>query len=150
MKTGIIYYSKHHGNTKKLLDAIQKADQTVTLIDVTEVSDADLSGYDRIGLASGIYYNEFAKQVISFAEAHLPENKEVFFIYTHGAPAGRFLNGIRQVTRKNTAGSWVNLAVLDLIPLVRSNWLAELPKAIRTKKKSMRQWIFIGCCKNSL
>ena len=76
MKTAIIYYSKHHGNTKKLLDAIQKADQTVTLIDVTEVSDADLSGYDRIGLASGIYYNEFAKQVKAFAEAHLPENKE--------------------------------------------------------------------------
>ena len=100
MKTAIIYYSKHHGNTKKLLDAIQKADQTVTLIDVTEASDADLSGYDRIGMASGIYYNEFAKQVKSFAEAHLPENKEVFFIYTHGAPAGRFLNGIRQVTEK--------------------------------------------------
>ena len=88
MKTAIIYYSKHHGNTKKLLKKKKKADQTVTLIDVTEVSDADLSGYDRIGLASGIYYNEFAKQVISFAEAHLPENKEVFYIYTHGFAPG--------------------------------------------------------------
>ena len=100
MKTAIIYYSRHHGNTKKLLDAITKADQTVMLIDVTEVSDADLSGYDCIGLASGIYYNNFARQILSFAEEHLPENKAVFFLYTHGAPAGKFLHGIRSVTEK--------------------------------------------------
>ena len=35
MKTAIVYYSKHHGNTKKLLDAIA-AENEVTLIDVTE------------------------------------------------------------------------------------------------------------------
>ena len=34
MSTAIIYYSKHHGNTKKLLDAIA-AKYEVTLIDVT-------------------------------------------------------------------------------------------------------------------
>lgn len=55
MKTAIVYYSKHHGNTKKLIDAIAAADSTVSLIDVTENPDADLSGYDRIGFASGIY-----------------------------------------------------------------------------------------------
>ena len=35
MKTVIVYYSKHHGNTKKLLDVIAGADPTVVLIDVT-------------------------------------------------------------------------------------------------------------------
>ena len=54
MKTAIIYYSKHHGNTKKLLDAIAKADESVVLIDVTKEKYADLSSFDRIGLASGI------------------------------------------------------------------------------------------------
>ena len=34
MKTAIVYYSKHHGNTKKLLDAIVAA-ADVDLIDVT-------------------------------------------------------------------------------------------------------------------
>ena len=68
MKTAIVYYSKHHGNTKKLLDAIA-AENEVTLIDVTEQASADLSGYDRIGFASGIYYNSFAKQLLSFAQA---------------------------------------------------------------------------------
>lgn len=43
MKTAIVYYSKHHGNTKKLLDAIVAA-ADVDLIDVTADKDADLSG----------------------------------------------------------------------------------------------------------
>ena len=32
MKTAIVYYSQHHGNTKKLLDAICDMDLSVTLI----------------------------------------------------------------------------------------------------------------------
>ena len=99
MKTAIVYYSKHHGNTKKLLDAIAADDDLVKLIDVTEQPDADLSQYDRVGLASGIYFSSVAKQVSAFAEKHLPENKDVFYIYTHGAPVGGFLNGIRTVVK---------------------------------------------------
>ncbi len=96
MKTAIVYYSEHHGNTKKLLDAIV-ANNDVTMIDVTAQPSADLAEYDRIGFASGIYYSSFAKQILSFAEAHLPENKDVFYIYTHGAPKGAFLKAIREV-----------------------------------------------------
>ena len=98
MKTVILFYSKHHGNTKKLLDAIKEADPMVDLIDVTAAETVDLSGYDRIGIASGIYYTNLAKQVISYASDHLPEGKPVFFIYTHGAPTGGFLKGIREIT----------------------------------------------------
>ncbi len=100
MNTAIVYYSKHHGNTKKLLDAIAAEDGGVTLIDVTKRLDADLSSFDRIGLASGIYFSSFAKQIVAFAEARLPENREVFYIYTHGAPVGGFLRGIRAVAKK--------------------------------------------------
>ena len=67
MKTAIIYYSQHHGNTKKLLDAIAQKHE-VTLIDVTQTKECDLTEYDRVGLASGIYYAGFAKQLITFAE----------------------------------------------------------------------------------
>ena len=100
MNTAIVYYSKHHGNTKKLLDAIAEADESVVLIDVTKQKDADMSTYDRIGLASGMYFSAYAKQVVSFAEAHLPENKDVFYIYTHGAPVGGFLKDIRRVVKQ--------------------------------------------------
>ena len=99
MSTAIIYYSEHHGNTKKLLDAIAAASSDVELIDVTKEA-KDLSGFDRIGIASGIYFSNFAKQVLSYAEAQLPEGKPIFFIYTHGAPGGDFLKGIRGITEK--------------------------------------------------
>lgn len=97
MKTAIVYYSEHHGNTKKLLDAIA-ARHEVTLINVTKQPETDLSAYDRIGFASGIYYSSFAKQLVAYAQEHLPDGKEVFFIYTHGAPKGSFLTAIRRVT----------------------------------------------------
>ena len=100
MNTAIVFYSKHHGNTKKLLDAIKEANPALELIDVTNPHITDLSAYDRIGFASGIYYSSFAKQIIAYADRYLPEEKEVFFIYTHGAPKGGFLKGIRDVTEK--------------------------------------------------
>lgn len=99
MRTAIIYYSEHHGNTKKLLDAIAAADPEVVLIDAAVYGAADLYGFDRVGLASGIYYGNFAKQVIQFAWDNLPEGMPVFFIYTYGALMGNFLRGIREVTR---------------------------------------------------
>lgn len=84
MKTAIVYYSRHHENTKKLLDAIA-AQCDVTLIDVTANPEADLSGFDRIGFASGIYYSKFHKSLLQFARENLPQGKEVFFLYTYGA-----------------------------------------------------------------
>lgn len=71
MKVVIAYYSQHHGNTKKLLDAIQEMGD-VKLINVVECQEADLSGYDLIGLASGTYFGKFSKQVMEFARNNLP------------------------------------------------------------------------------
>jgi len=97
MKTAIVYYSKHHGNTKKLLDAIAKQGD-VTLIDVSESTDTDLSEYDLIGFASGIYYAKFHKTVLQFAEENLPHSKKVFFIYTYGKKKDSYTNAIQQIT----------------------------------------------------
>ena len=53
MKTIILYYSNHHGNTKKLVDAIQASDpENVEILDVTTAGPKDLSGYEWIGVAS--------------------------------------------------------------------------------------------------
>ena len=96
-KTAIAYYSKHQGNTKKLLDAIKKYDPEVKLIDVTEKHEADLTGYDRIGLASGIYYTKFAEQLLNFAKVNLPTGKNVFFIATAGNPMDMNFNSVAAV-----------------------------------------------------
>ena len=97
MSTCIIYYSKHHGNTKKLLDAIKAEDPKVELIDVTEKREVDLNGYDRIGFASGIYYTKFAEQVLTFAKVNLPPQKDVFYLATAGNPIKVNFNSIAEV-----------------------------------------------------
>ena len=55
MSTAIVYASTHHGNTKMLIDAIA-AKFDVTLIDATKETAKDLSSYDLIGFASGVYF----------------------------------------------------------------------------------------------
>ena len=99
MKTAIIYYSQHHGNTKKLLDAICYADMTATLINAAEKIEVDLREYARIGFASGIYYSSFAKQVINFASINLPAQKPVFFIATCGSPRKNYFDAIKEIAR---------------------------------------------------
>ena len=54
MKTAICYYSRHHGNTRKVLEAMVQADGA-DLIDVTTRQAVRLEAYDRLGFASGVY-----------------------------------------------------------------------------------------------
>ena len=86
MKTAIVYASVHHGNTKKIVDEIAK-DQNVDLVDATQVKEKDLTEYDAIGFASGIYYGKFHQAVLNFAAVNLPQEKKVFLICTHGGSA---------------------------------------------------------------
>lgn len=102
MKTAIIYYSRHHENTKKLLDCIA-GNKEVTLIDAASVKTADLSEYELIGFASGIYYSKFHKSVLKFAENNLPQNKNVFFVYTYGAKKDGYTKAIREAAAKKGA-----------------------------------------------
>ena len=53
MKTIIIYGSKHHGNTEKLVRGIAK-EHDIVLVDAIKESIPDLQEYDCIGFASGI------------------------------------------------------------------------------------------------
>lgn len=85
MKTAICYFSRHHGNTLKVIEAMT-AGQEVDLIDVTARSAVHLEQYDLVGFASGIYYGKFSDAVVSFARQYLPEHKKVFFVSTYGAP----------------------------------------------------------------
>ncbi len=85
MKTAICYYSRHHSNTLAVLDAMTEGCD-VDLIDVTIRMAVRLDQYDRIGFASGIYFSKFSPVVVNFARQYLPEGREVFFVYTYGAP----------------------------------------------------------------
>jgi len=100
MKVAIAYYSQHHGNTKKLLDAINELGN-VKLINVVECKEADLSEYDLIGFASGIYYGKFSKAVIEFAKNNLPDRKPVFLINTYGVK-GNYTKEMEQIIKEKS------------------------------------------------
>lgn len=85
-----------------MLDAI-KGKHDVTLIDVTANPTADLSGFDTVGFASGIYYSKFHKSLLKFAEENMPENKKTFFIYTYGAEKKGYTDAISKAVEKHGA-----------------------------------------------
>ena len=93
MKTAIVYYSKHHGNTKKLVDAIVAAHPDVDTFNAME-DIPDLSGYDCIGLASGIYAEHPAKQVRNYAKEKLPNGKKVFLLVTTAMPNDNYFKDL--------------------------------------------------------
>ena len=48
------------------------------------IEKVDLTEYELIGFASGIYYSKFHESVLKVAMEYLPQNKRVFLIYTYG------------------------------------------------------------------
>ena len=99
MKAVIVYHSSHHGNTRKLVEAIARG-RDVTLVDASSVKSADLSGYELIGFASGIYFGKFHEDVLEFAKNNLPEDRKVFFLSTYG---GSNTKAIEEVVKGRSA-----------------------------------------------
>ena len=95
MKTAIIFYSGHHGNTGKLIDRLT-AEHDIAAIDAAAEKSIDLSEYDLIGFASGIYYSGFHKTVLEFAKQNLPQGKNVFFLFTCGMKKKGYTKAIRE------------------------------------------------------
>ncbi len=84
MKTAIIYASMHHGNTLKIVEAIKDALSADTF-DILKDSDIDISSYDCIGFASGVYFQQMHKSVLKMIEdTDFKSNQKVFLITTCG------------------------------------------------------------------
>lgn len=95
MKTLIVYQSYHHGNTKKLIDAIAEEHE----VDIAEIGSAfrvNLDDYDVIGLAAGIAYGKFYRPVENFAREKLPAGKKIFLLYTCGKDFDFYTDTIKQ------------------------------------------------------
>ena len=89
VKTLILYESLHHGNTKKLVDAIA-AEYPVEICDA-RLFEGDLSKYDLIGFASGIYAWDFGKPVYDKIEKLIGlEGKNCFSLCTSGSASEKY------------------------------------------------------------
>lgn len=106
MRTVIVYASVHHGNTKKLVEKIAEK-CSVDLIDAVQQSKADLSVYDKIGFASGIYFSKFHQRILQFIAENLPEDKKVFLICTYGGSSNyKSLEAILKEKRADIIGKF--------------------------------------------
>ena len=61
-RTLILYASTHHGNTRRLAEAMAET-AGAELCDLLHDPLPDLSGYDLIGMASGIYYGKLHPRI---------------------------------------------------------------------------------------
>ena len=102
MKIAICYYSRHHGNTRKVLEAMAE-EGDLNLIDVTARQAVRLEKYDCVGFASGIYFGKFQESVLSFARQYLPAGKPVFFVYTYGGTKGSSTKALADIAREKSS-----------------------------------------------
>lgn len=83
MRTAVCYYSRHHGNTRKVLEAMAREGE-IDPIDATVCQTVRLEDYDCVGFASGVYFGKFHTSVLHAARQYLPHGKPVFFVCTYG------------------------------------------------------------------
>ncbi|WP_346670549.1 flavodoxin domain-containing protein [Faecalicoccus acidiformans] len=100
MKFVIVYASIHHQNTKKIVDDLCEC-FPVDSIDLIQDPDPDVSSYDRIGLASGIYFGSVHPLIKDFVEkTKFRKDQKCFVITTAGAPFLDFSGFLCRILKK--------------------------------------------------
>lgn len=97
MKTALIYVSKHHQNTKKLLDEISKLND-VDVFSVNDVATINFNNYSRIGFASGVYMGGVDKQILKIIDDNkqVLQCKKIFGILTSGSNNIKYVEKLQQ------------------------------------------------------
>lgn len=103
MKTLIIYASTHHGNTKKAAEAMA-ASIGADLADILQDGSPDISGYDLVGLASGVYFHSFHERIRQFVrEADFRPGQKMFLADTCGVGYRNYSSGLKKVLEQRGA-----------------------------------------------
>ena len=84
MKTLIVYFSVHHGNTEKVARAMANV-LGADLLPVQQVDESSFGRYDLIGFGSGIYFGRHHDSLLDLVQK-LPafEDKKAFIFSTSG------------------------------------------------------------------
>lgn len=87
-KVLILYVSVHHGNTRQVVEHLAEQ-EGVTAVDLLGKPLPDLTGYELIGFASGVYFQKLHQRLRkAVGEAAFGPGQQVFFLYTCGVPFG--------------------------------------------------------------
>lgn len=96
MKIAIVYASVHHNNTEKLVKEAGKM-ASMDLFSIQEARKADLSGYDMVGVASGIYFGKLHKSLLDYLEEKPALPKKAFGIVTCGDGSNKHKKGVGEL-----------------------------------------------------
>ncbi|MEM3555158.1 MAG: flavodoxin family protein [Candidatus Micrarchaeia archaeon] len=89
MKSLVVYISVHHGNTKRVAEAIA-SELGAKLVKADEVEPNSVLKYDLVGFGSGIYIFNYHRSILSLVEK-LPKVKKRAFVFStsgSGKPQG--------------------------------------------------------------
>ncbi len=103
MKVALVYASVHHKNTEKIVNAIAQKHPEITLIDAAKTILKDMTGYDLIGFASGIFYGKLHNSLLNFIAENLMAHKKAFVIYTCGQDSTSYKRAAEKVIRAKDA-----------------------------------------------
>jgi len=96
MNALIIYKSYSRMNTEKVAKAMAEA-VNATLKKVEDANPEDLTGYDLIGIGSGIYAGKYHKDLYKLLEKIPRLEKEVFLFHTAGKPDEKYDKPMREL-----------------------------------------------------
>lgn len=102
-KICIVYDSMHNINTEKLVLSLKENYNDVDIIKVNNFDINAIDNYPKIGLASGIYWGRFSKNIEELLDKILDSDvKNLFFIYTSGIGKVRYEKKlIKRLEEKN-------------------------------------------------
>ena len=90
-KKVIIFCNKGGGNTKNLVEESIKNLKNFE-IEMLPSNKTDISSYDYIGFASGIYYMDFSKDIYDHIEKLTLDGKKCFTMISSGANLEKFIS----------------------------------------------------------
>ena len=102
-KICIVYDSMHNMNTEKLVLSLKENYNDVDIVKVNNFDINAIDDYPKIGLASGIYWGRFSKNIEELLDKILDSDvKNLFFIYTSGVGKVRYEKKlIKKLEEKN-------------------------------------------------
>ena len=142
MNAVLIYASTHQGNTKKIVDAIkEKID--IEVIDATKQKEHDLSKYDLIGFASGIYAGNYHNSVLNFASVNLPAEKKVFFIQCSAMGSKKYDSSIKKAVQNKSPNILGSLSIKGMTTFGPFKLIGGAPKGRPNEKDLNRAVEFV-------
>ena len=98
-KIAIIYISTHHQNTEKVVKSMAE-EVNIDLFPLKDINNINISNYDIVGFASGIYFSSFNPAIKKTIEGlNFSENQKVFLVYTCGVNCINYAKSIEKILK---------------------------------------------------